>query len=81
MENFKRMHDSIKPPVWSPASSPNLSESSLVGVGYKGLAELAPLARPVEGWALAKLEIAAHRAKLDTDKFANSSVDRTCWLD
>ncbi len=28
MENFK--HDSIKPPVWSPASSPNLSESSLV---------------------------------------------------
>ncbi len=29
MENFKRVHDSIKPPVSSPASSPNLSESSL----------------------------------------------------
>ncbi len=29
MENSKREHDSIKPPVWSNASSPNLSESSL----------------------------------------------------
>ncbi len=29
MENFKRVYDSIKPPVWSPASAPNLSESSL----------------------------------------------------
>ncbi len=24
MENFKRVHDLIKPPGWSPASSPNL---------------------------------------------------------
>ncbi len=24
MENFKRVHDSIKPPVWSTALSPNL---------------------------------------------------------
>ncbi len=28
MEKFKRVHVSIKPPVWSPASAPNLSESS-----------------------------------------------------
>ncbi len=29
MENLKRVHNSIKPPVWSPASAPNLSKSSL----------------------------------------------------
>ncbi len=29
MENIKRVHDSIKRPVWSPASSPNLSEIGL----------------------------------------------------
>ncbi len=29
MENYKRVYDSIYTPVWSPAPSPNLSESSL----------------------------------------------------
>ncbi len=29
VENFTRVHVSIKPPVWSPASSPSFSESRL----------------------------------------------------
>ncbi len=33
IENFQRVHDSIKPPVWYPASSPNLSEPSLMAGG------------------------------------------------
>ncbi len=31
IKNFKRVHDLIKPAVWSRASSPNLYESSLAG--------------------------------------------------
>ncbi len=31
MENFRRVRGSIKPPVWSFASSPDLCESSVVG--------------------------------------------------
>ncbi len=56
MENFKRVHDSIEPPVWSPASSPNLSESSLAWwAAVPGFATLT-----LGPFALAKRAITAH---------------------
>ncbi len=54
--NFRQMHDSIKSPVWSAASSPNLSESILVRwTAVAGFA--APIRRPIGLGALAR---AAH---------------------
>ncbi len=74
MENFKRVHDSIRPQVLSPASSPNLSESSY------WLGGLWSRARP---WTDRAHCARAHSppAKLDLDVFDNSAGDQTCWLD
>ncbi len=55
--DFKLVHDSIKPPVWSHSEEPNLSESSLAGwaavlgfaaltLGSLGLATRALTAHP-----------------------------------
>ncbi len=77
MKNVKRVHDSIKPSVWSPASSPSLSESSLarwVAVSGSARAQLSTVraryARPH-----------SPPAKLDSDKFGKTAADQTCWLD
>ncbi len=78
MEKFKRVHDSIKPPVWSAAELPNLSESSLVRWDA------------VSGFARAQPSTVQSRyvrphsppANLDSDKFGNSAkTDQTCWID
>ncbi len=77
MENFKRVHDSIKSPVRSPASPPNLSESSSarwpVVSGFSSAQpsdDPAHCARPH-----------SPPAKLDSNKFGDSAADQTCWLD
>ncbi|MCP3661316.1 MAG: hypothetical protein GY696_02295 [Gammaproteobacteria bacterium] len=75
MENFKRVHDSIKPPVWSPASSPDWFESSFARGLVSGFASAQPstvrarYARPH-----------SPPAKLDSSKFGNSRRTKPCWL-
>ncbi len=59
MENFKRVYDSIKPPVWSPASSPSLSESSLA----RRPAVSSSLALSRQPFGLAKLALTAQQAQ------------------
>ncbi len=78
MENSMQVHGSIKPPVWSPASSSNLSDEST-------LARWAAVC----GFVALSLDRVRARydrphsppAKLDSDKIGNTAADQTCWLD
>ncbi len=59
MDNFKRMHGSVKPPAWSPCFGTKFL-SIPVGCAVLGLASVRPHGPPT---------------KLDSDKFGNSAVD------
>ncbi len=73
MENFKRVHDSIKPPVWSPASLPNLSESSLAQ--WTAVSDLAS-AQLLDDRACCALPC-SQPANLDSDKFGDEGGYQT----
>ncbi len=74
LENVKCVHDSIKPPVWSPASSPNLAESSLAAVSDFASALPSTLraryARPHSPPAI----LTGFR------QIRQLAADQTCWL-
>ncbi len=67
MENFKRVHDSIKPPIWS-----RRFVAKFVWIQFGEWAERST----ADCWALAKPETASHRAQLATTR-----AYQTCWLD
>ncbi len=73
--DFKLVHDSIKPLVWSRRSS-NLSECSLTT--WAVVLGFAALTLGLFGLAVT---LTAHTPNLDSDKFGNSMVDQTGWLD
>ncbi len=71
MENFTW---STKPPVASHASSPNLPETGCSAVS--GFASARP---STDGVRCTRPH--SPPAKLDSEKFGNSAVGKTCWLD
>ncbi len=74
---IKRVYDSIKPPVWSPASSPSLSESTLVRwAAFSSFAIAQPSTDRAHG-----ARPHSPPAKLHSGKFGNSAADQICWLD
>ncbi len=72
-----RVHDSIKPPVWSPASSQICLNPAWLG--GCGLRPRYAQPRPREG---SREGPHSPTAKLDSvDKFRNPAADLTCWRD